>query len=104
MPGHARGIKYAQALVCILVYILRAKLGNECLGTCSKTYLEVKHTRIVIVLPREQRRREIRRVRVRERMRVGIPTPETEIEAADTRTVVIHHDDLLVMRPEFDVV
>lgn len=56
--------------------------------------LEIQKTRIVVILAREERKREVGGVHVSQRMGVCIPTAETEIEAADASPVIVYDDKL----------
>ena len=87
VPRHAPGLDRAQPVADVVGHVL-----------------EVHDARVVVVLAREERRERVRGVHVRERVRVRVPAPETEVEPADARVVVVDDDDLLVVRPELDVV
>ena len=87
VPRHASAVQNAQGVADEVVYVL-----------------EVHDPRVVVVLPREERRERVRGVHVRERVRVRVPAPEAQVEPADARVVVVDDDDLLVVRPELDVV
>ena len=87
VPRHAPGLDRAQPVADVVGHVL-----------------EVHDPRVVVVLAREERRERVRGVHVRERVRVRVPAPEAEVEPADARVVVVDDDDLLVVRPELDVV
>ena len=87
VPRHARSLERTQAVADVVGDVL-----------------EVHDARVVVVLPREERAREVERVRVGERVRVCVPAAEAEVEPADARAVVVDDDDLFVVRPVFDVV
>lgn len=59
---------------------------------------EIKNARIVVILSGEERCGEICRMYVCKWVRLGIPSPETEIEPADTGAVVVHNYKLTVMQ------
>ena len=79
MPRHPRALQHRQIRVRIPVHAL-----------------EIHQPRVVVVLAREQRALEMRRMRVGERVRVRVPAPEAEIEPADAGAVVVDDDDLPV--------
>jgi hypothetical protein len=87
MPWHPRTLQNTDGIVQIVRYIL-----------------EIKDPRVVVILSGEKRLAEVERMGVRERVRVCVPAAEAEIEAADAGAVVVDHNELLVMRPVFDVV
>jgi hypothetical protein len=87
MPGHTSTLKHRERITRIIVNILK-----------------VHNPRIIVVLPREQRKAKISRMNISQRMVMGIPSAEAEVKTTDRRPVVVDNDHLLVMRPELDTV
>lgn len=104
VPRHTRCVHQAQPAVGKLAHILPCTSLATLTQKHHRTRLEVQHTRIVVVLPREQRLGKVRGVHVRERVRVSVPTTEAQVEPADARAMLVDDNDLLVVRPELDVV
>lgn len=67
----------------------RALDNTECIPCEPVDVLEVKNSRIVVVLTGEERRRKVGWVHVRERVRVGVPAAETKVKSTDARAVII---------------
>ncbi len=87
VPRHARALDRAEPVADVVRHVL-----------------EVHDARVVVVLSGEQRRERVERVHVRKRVRVRVPPTEAQVQAADAGVVVVDDDDLLVVRPEFDIV
>ena len=105
MPWHSGRVQHAYDLVSVVAHVLSdtPRLGtHKTPGTT--TDLEIKHARVIVILPREQRRVEVSRVRISEGMRVRVPAPEAQVETADASTVIVDDHDLLVMGPELNVI
>lgn len=85
MPRHPRTLQHTNRITCIIKHIL-----------------EIHHPRIIIILSREQRLAEIRRMAIGTGVVVGVPAAETEVEAADAGVVVVNDDDFFVVGPELD--
>lgn len=64
--------------------------------------LEVHNPGVIVVLAREQRLREVRRMNICKWMVMRVPSPEAEVETADRCVVVVDDDDFLVVRPELN--
>lgn len=62
--------------------------------------LEVLHASVVVVLPHEERRREVSRVHVREQADVCVPPSEAQVESSNARNRVVDDDQLLVCESE----
>ena len=87
MPRHTGCLQRAQPVADVVRHIL-----------------EVHNPRIVVVLSREKRLREIRWMGICKRMGVRVPTPKAEIQTADTGSVVVDHNDFFVVGPELDII
>ena len=64
--------------------------------------LEVQDARVVVVLTRKEGARKIGRMCVCKRVILCVPATKTNVETADTRSVVVNDHDFLVVRPELD--
>lgn len=87
MPWHTRRLKWRKGVASILVY-----------------FMEVHNTRVVVVLTREESFIELSGMNVSQRMVMSIPSPEAEIQATDSRKMIVNNDDLFVMGPELNAV
>ena len=87
VPRHTSGIKDADTVVRILF-----------------DFLEVEHTSIVVVLPREQSFREVGRMDIRQRVGVGVPSAKAKIETTDTGTVLVYNYNFFVMGPKLNII
>jgi hypothetical protein len=66
----------------------------------SKPTDALLHTGIVEVLPREDGRGRVLRVRIGQGCGVGVPATEAEVQAADAGDALVDDDELLVVGPE----
>jgi hypothetical protein len=64
--------------------------------------LEVHHTSVIVILPREQRPLEAGGVNISKRVVVCVPATKTEIDATDGSDVIIHDHDLFVVGPKLN--
>ena len=64
--------------------------------------LEVQDACVVVVLARKEGARKIGRMCVCKRVILCVPATKTNVETADTRSVVVNNHDFLVVRPELN--
>ena len=85
MPWHTRALQHRNSLANVVANLL-----------------EVQDARVVIVLARKEGARKIGRMCVCKRVILCVPAAKTNVETADTRSVIVNHHDFLVVRPELD--
>ena len=66
--------------------------------------MKVHHTRIIVILSREERLVEFSGMDIGKWVVVRVPASEAEVEAADGCKVVIYDDHLFVVGPELDAI
>ena len=85
MPWHTRAFQHRNSPAHVVANIL-----------------EVQDARVVVVLTRKEGARKIGRMCVGKRVILCVPATKTNVETADTRSVVVNDHDFLVVRPELD--
>ena len=81
MPRHPRGLQNRNRIADVVSNVL-----------------EIEDTSIVVVLPREEGKREIRGMDICQGMVVCVPAAKAQIKAANASKMVIDHHDLSRLR------
>lgn len=87
MPWHTRALQHGNSPAQVVADIL-----------------EVQDARVVVVLARKEGARKIGRMCVCKRVILCVPAAKTNVETADTRSVVVNDHNFLVVRPKLDII